>query len=70
LLIRSAREQILSDPEFLAAWLLTICGLNDMPGVWGFSVTRASGALNNIFGSPWRSANSDGSFTDGLAITP
>jgi 6-phosphogluconolactonase (cycloisomerase 2 family) len=47
-----------------------ICGAPGPPAIWGFSVNRSSGALNNLGGSPWASPNSDWYFTDGLAITP
>lgn len=47
------------------------CGGSGLvPGLWGFNVSRGSGALSNVSGSPWQSANSDSQFTDGLAVTP
>jgi len=39
-------------------------------GIWGFSVNRSNGSLKKVTGSPWKSPNSNSSFSDGLAITP
>jgi 6-phosphogluconolactonase (cycloisomerase 2 family) len=40
------------------------------PGLWGLSVNRSNGAVQNLSGSPWASPNSDFFLSDGLAITP
>ncbi len=45
-------------------------GNGEKPGIWGMSVNRGNGAVQNLPGSPWASANSDWFLTDGLVITP
>lgn len=46
------------------------CGEGEPAGLWGFDVTRSTGALTDASGTPWASANSDWFLSDGLAITP
>ena len=46
------------------------CAPGNVPGIWGFNANRGNGSLSNISGSPWKSSNSDESFSDWLAVTP
>jgi hypothetical protein len=49
----------------------TACGgSGTVPAIWGLNVNRGTGALGNISGSPWQSANANDSFIVGLPITP
>ncbi len=41
-------------------------GTGLIPGIWGLSVNRSTGAVQNLSGSPWASPNSDWFLSDGL----